>query len=329
LSNKSIGMTTVENPGRVMATVDVVTGAFSYTGSFIARRLLAAGHEVKTFTNNPTPPPDLAGKIAAAPLDFRDAEGLARFMRGADTLYNTYWIHSNYGADAFAGAVRRSERLFAAAREAGIRRLVHISIANPTASGHPYYASKAELEETARSTGMSYAIVRPTLVYGEGDVLINNIAWVLRHFPIFAIPGDGAYRLQPVHVDDVAAIAVTAGLADENLAVDAAGPEILSFEALVRRLRQAVGSGAVLLKTPRALALAGARIAGFIARDALLTREQLDDLRAELLISHEPPRGTIRFTEWLPQQQAFLGLRYASAQTRHQPRLSPLRARST
>jgi NADH dehydrogenase len=176
---------------------------------------------------------------------------------------------------------------------------------------------------------MSYVMVRPTLVYGEGDVLINNIAWVLRHFPIFAIPGDGTYRLQPVHVEDVAAIAVTAGLAGDSIAVDAAGPEILRFEELVRLLRHAVGSRSVLLKTAPALALAGARVAGFIARDALLTREQLDDLRSELLMSHEPARGTIRFTEWLPRQQAFLGLRYASAQTRHQPRLSPLRARST
>jgi nucleoside-diphosphate-sugar epimerase len=312
-----------------MATVDVVTGAFSYTGSFIARRLLAAGHQVRTLTNNPSPPADLAGKFASAPLDFDDAEGLARFMRGADTLYNTYWIHSNYGADAFADAVRGSRRLFAAAREAGIRRLVHISIANPTASGHPYYASKAALEETVRSASMSYAIVRPTLVYGEGDVLINNIAWVLRHFPFFAIPGDGSYRLQPVHVEDVAAIAVTAGLADDSIALDAAGPDILRFEELVRLLRQAVGSRSVLVKTSPALALACARVAGFIARDALLTREQLDDLRAELLVSHEPPRGIIRFREWLPRQRALLGLRYASAQTRHRPRLSPQVTRNT
>jgi len=311
-----------------MATVDVVTGAFSYTGSFIARRLLAAGHQVKTLTNNPSPPSDLAGKVAAAPLDFDDADGLVRFLRGAETLYNTYWIHSNYGPDAFAGAVRRSQQLFAAAREAGIRRLVHISIANPTASGHPYYASKAALEEALRLTGLSYGIVRPTLVYGEGDVLINNIAWVLRHFPIFAIPGDGAYRLQPVHVDDVAAIAVAAGLTRDNLTIDAAGPDILRFDELVRMLRQAVESRALLLETAPALALLGARVAGFIAGDALLTREQLDDLRAELLVSHEPARGTVRFAQWLPQQQALLGLRYASAKTRHQPRLSPLTGRS-
>ncbi len=308
-----------------MATVDVVTGAFSYTGSFIARRLLAAGHQVRTLTNNPSPPPDLAAKVAAGPLNFDDVDGLARFMRGADTLYNTYWIHSNCGADAFADAVQRSRRLLAAACEAGVRRLVHISIANPTASSYPYYASKAEVEEALRSTGISYGIVRPTLVFGEGDVLINNIAWVLRHFPIFAIPGDGAYRLQPVHVEDVAAIAVTSGLAHDNLAVDAAGPDILSFVELVRMLRQAVGSRTVLLKTAPALALSGARVAAFIARDALLTREQLDDLRGELLISHEPPRGTIRFTEWLLRQQAVLGVPYASARTRHQPRLPPAR----
>src|SRR5207245_7069009 len=107
---------------------------------------------------------------------------------------------------------------------------------NPTASTHPYYASKAQLEEALRSTGMSYAIVRPTLVYGEGDVLINNIAWVLRHFPVFAIPGEGAYRLQPVHVDDVASIAVTAGLAGENTTIDAAGPAIPSFVELVHMI---------------------------------------------------------------------------------------------
>ena len=307
-----------------MAAVDVVTGAFSYTGSFIARRLIAAGHQVNTLTNNPNPPADLAAKVAASPLNFDDPAGLVRSMRGADTLYNTYWIHSNYGADAFTDAVRRSQRLFAAAREAGIRRLVHISIANPTASGHPYYASKAALEETLRSVGMSYGIVRPTLVYGEGDVLINNIAWVLRHFPIFAIPGDASYRLQPVHVEDVAAIAVTAGLRDDNIAVDAAGPDILGFETLVRMLRQAVGSRSLLVKTPPYLALAGAAIGGFIARDALLTREQLVDLRAELLVSQEPARGTIRITEWLPRQEASLGRRYASARTRHQPRPSGL-----
>ena len=312
-----------------MATTDVVTGAFSYTGSFIARRLLAAGHQLRTLTNNPRPPTDLAGKIVGAPLDFEDVDGMVRLMRGADTVYNTYWIHSNYGADAFDGAVRRSKVLFAAAREAGIRRLVHISIANPTASTHPYYASKARLEEALGSTGMSYAIVRPTLVYGEGDVLINNIAWVLRHFPVFAIPGDGAYRLQPVHVEDVASIAVSAGLAEGNLAVDAAGPAILRFGELVRIIRQVVGSRSVVLKTAPAVALAGARVAGFFARDAVLTPEQFDDLRAELLMSREPPRGTIRFSEWLPRQGAVLGLHYAKAQTRHEPRPAPSPAGTT
>ena len=312
-----------------MATADVVTGAFSYTGSFIARRLIAAGHQVRTLTNNPSPPPDLRETVASAPLDFEDADKLVRFMRGADALYNTYWIHSNYGADAFGAAVHRSKKLLAAARVAGIRRIVHLSIANPDGSRHPYYASKAELEAAVRSAGISYAIVRPTLVYGEGDVLINNIAWVLRHFPVFAIPGDGAYRLQPVHVEDVAAIAVTAGLAGGDIAVDAAGPDILRFEEVVRMLHRAVRSRGVLLKTPPTVALAGARVAGFIMKDALLTREQLDDLRAELLVSAELPHGTIRFSEWLPRQRVDLGRRYASARTRHQPRLVPVHGSQT
>jgi len=300
-----------------MATTDVVTGAFSYTGSFIARRLLAAGHQVRTLTNHPRPPTDLAGKIVSAPLDFEDADGMVRLMRGAGTVYNTYWIHSNYGADAFDGAVRRSKLLFAAAREAGIRRLVHISIANPTASNHPYYASKAQLEEALRSTGMSYAIVRPTLVYGEGDVLINNIAWVLRHFPVFAIPGDGAYRLQPVHVEDVASIAVTAGLADGNLAMDAAGPDILSYAELVDSVAIAIHHTRPIVFTPPSFTLLAGRALGRYVKDVILTPQELEGLMEELLVSDEPPRGRMRLDDWLLRSSDTLGMSYASELARH------------
>ncbi len=225
-----------------MSDLDVVTGAFSYTGRFIAPRLLDRGRRLRTLTNHPAAGHPLAGRIEVHPLDFRRPERLRESLRGADTLYNTYWVRSTHGAASFAQAVRSTTLLVEAARTAGVRRLVHVSIANPTDSDLPYYRGKAQLEDVVRQSGLSYAIIRPTLLFGHGDVLINNIAWFLRHLPVFGIPGDGRYRLQPVFVEDYADRIVEAGLADGNVVTDVAGPEIFTFEALVRTRRQSVGT---------------------------------------------------------------------------------------
>src|SRR5205823_5991881 len=204
---------------------------------------------------------------------------------GADTLYNTYWVRSNHGAASFEEAVRNTGVLIDAAREAGVRRVVHVSIANPQASDLPYYRGKAQLEEQVRQSGLSYAIIRPTLLFGHGDVLVNNIAWFLRHLPVFGIPGDGQYRLQPVFVEDYADQIVTAGLSTENQTIDVAGPEIFTFESLVRMLRDALGRRTLLVHVPPTLALAGTRWVSAAVRDRVLTGAELPGRMAELLVS--------------------------------------------
>ena len=217
-------------------------------------------------------------------------------------------------------AVDNTKRLIDAARRAGIRRIVHTSIANPTASRLSYYRGKAELEEAVRSSGLSYAIVRPTLLFGEGDVLINNIAWLLRHLPVFGIPGDGRYRLQPMHVRDHAALMVQTGLQSSDQIVDSAGPDIFTFEELVKVLRRAMGLHTVVLHMPPALAMLGATVAGRLTGDMMLTRDELDDLMHDILISHEPPRGRTRLTDWLRTNAETVGRVYASEVVRHHQR---------
>src|ERR1700737_561811 len=221
-----------------MADVDFVTGAFSYSGRFIAARLLERGRVVRTLTNHPNPLDPLAPLIPAYPLNFEDADGLAAAMKGADTLYNTYWVRAPHGSLTHSVAVENTKRLIESARRAGVRRIVQTSIANPTASTNSYYRGKAALEEAVRSSGLSYAIVRPTLLFGEGDVLINNIAWLLRHLPVFALPGDGRFRLQPMHVRDHARLLVEVGSEPADVVVDSAGPEIFTFDELVHLLRR-------------------------------------------------------------------------------------------
>jgi NADH dehydrogenase len=285
--------------------------------------LLQRGRRLRTLTNHPDPQSPLFSQVDTVPLDFERKQTLVEALEGVDTLYNTYWVRSDYGKASFDAAVRNTGVLIDAAREAGVRRMVHISIANPDRSQLPYYRGKAELEARVRASGLSYAIVRPTLLFGHGDVLINNITWFLRHLPVFGIPGDGSYRLQPAFVEDYADRIVQAGASSNDLVFDVAGPERFSFEGLVRLLRKATGARALLLHMPPALALAGTRAVSLAMRDITLTRNELQGLMDELLISDQPSNCPTRLSLWLKSNERDLGRRYASEVTRHYRAVQP------
>jgi uncharacterized protein YbjT (DUF2867 family) len=298
-------------------TLDVVTGAFSYTGRHIAEVLLERGHEVRTLSRRPAPEGHpLASRVETAPFVFDGS--LVASLAGADTLYNTYWVRFERGETTFARAVANTRALFAAAARAGVRRVVHVSVANADAATRfAYFRGKAETEEALRDSGLSYGVVRPTVVFGQEDILLGNIAWALRRLPIFLIPGDGRYEVQPVSVRDTARICVEAGAEDEDVVLDAAGPERLRYDALVRLIARATGARVRVVHAPPPAALAVARVAGRLLRDVVVTRDELDALRAGLLVSHEPPRGTDRLGPWLDEHGAALGREYSSELARN------------
>jgi uncharacterized protein YbjT (DUF2867 family) len=304
-----------------MAELDVVTGAFSYTGSFIARRLLGDGVRVRTLTRRDDLSSPVHGKVETAPLQFADRPALVESLRGARCLYNTYWVRFERGGTTFDRAVRNSALLFAAAAEAGVERIVHISVTNAAEdSPLPYFRGKAQVERALAAAGPRYAIVRPTLVFGPRDILVNNIAWILRRFPVFVVPGDGSGRVQPVSAEDVAEIAVTTATGT----VDAAGPEEHSFAELVRAVSAAVGCRRPLVHAPPRVALALGAVVGAARRDVILTRDELEGLQASLLVSHEPPLGRASFREWLERNGAGLGRAYVSELARNFRPYAPL-----
>ena len=303
-----------------MPELAVVTGAFSYTGGFIARRLLEKGVRVRTLTRRDDPSSPLHGKVETAPLQFADRSRLGESLRGARCLYNTYWVRFERGATTFDRAVRNSAVLFEAAAEAGVERIVHVSVTNPSLdSPLPYFRGKALVERELAACGVPYAVVRPTLVFGPRDILVNNIAWLLRRFPVFAVPGDGSGRVQPVSAKDVAEIAVTA-----SGTVDAAGPETYTFDELVRLVAAAVGRPRVLVHMPPRLALTLGKAVGLVQRDVLLTADEAAGLQASLLVSAEPPRGRDSFREWLERNGETLGRRYVSELARNFRPYAPL-----
>ncbi|MBI5366899.1 MAG: NAD(P)H-binding protein [Planctomycetes bacterium] len=298
--------------------LDLVTGAFSNTGKYVAERLLARGRRVRTLTGHPGHPHPFGDRIQAFPYDFDRPERLRETLRGVDTVYNTYWVRFEYGDRTYARAVENVKTLIRTAEEAGVRRLVHVSIANPSVdSPFPYYRGKWAMEEALRASRLSWAILRPTVIFGPDDILINNIAWCLRHFPVFGVPGDGSYGMQPIFIEELADLLVAAGAATENAVADAVGPEVFTFDAWLRAIAAAIGVRARLVHLPPRLAWLATKAIDPWVGDVLLTWEEVGGLRAGLLASKAPPLGRVRLTDWLERHAAQVGVKYASELARH------------
>lgn len=300
------------------AGVDVVTGAFGFTGQHIAAWLLGEGREVRTLTRNPQQHHPLSSRVDARRYRFDNPVELARSLEGATTLYNTYWVRFERSGASFDQAVANSSALFQAARRAGVRRIVHVSITNPDiASPLRYFHGKALVERAVVESGLGYGIVRPTVIFGEGDVMVNDVAWLLRRFPVFAVPAGEAAPVRPVFVGDVARLCVQTGHMDRDVVIDAVGPEVFHFADFVGAIRHAVGSQARLVPLPAPAVPLLARLVGRAVKDVVLTRQELAGLMAGLVTTEGKATGEVVFTEWLAAHSDTLGRQWASELGRH------------
>jgi NADH dehydrogenase len=305
-------------------SIDIVTGAFGYSGKYIARRLLERGRRVITLTASPNRNNPFRGQVQAHPFNFEHPEKLMETLRGVSVLYNTYWVRFNHKKFTHADAVRNTMTLFDCARRAGVERVVHVSITNPSEdSPLEYFSGKARLERALQESGLSHAILRPTVLFGEEDILINNIAWALRRFPIFGLFGDGAYRIQPIYVDDLAALAVEQGESRDNVTINAIGPETFSYRELVETIGRIIGRPRRIVALPPSVAWCFSWIIGKCVNDVFVTREEIAGLMADLLYAESPPAGPTRLSDWAAAHAAGLGRRYASELARRRDRAGP------
>jgi NADH dehydrogenase len=299
----------------------VVTGAFGYSGRYIAERLIARGCQVRTLTNSPNPLHLFEDRIEVHPFHFDRPQLLRASLEGASVLYNTYWVRFNYGSFSYAQAIENSRILFRAARAAGIERVVHVSITNPSEdSPFEYFRGKAQVERELRECGLSHAILRPALLFGGAGILINNIGWALRHLPVFGVFGSGEYRVQPIYVDDLAELAVTQGMERTTKIIDAIGPETYTYRELVQEIERAIGVRRPIISVPARIGYLSGWILGKLLGDVVITWDEVQGLMQDLLATQSAPAGRTKFSGWASEHANFIGRRYENELLRRIPR---------
>ncbi|MBM4053235.1 MAG: NAD-dependent epimerase/dehydratase family protein [Planctomycetes bacterium] len=290
-----------------------VTGAFGFSGKYIAGNLLERGHKVITLTNSLHLANPFGERVKAYPFHFEEPDKLEESLRGVSVLYNTYWVRFNYKTFNYSSAVENTFTLFEAAKRAGVKRIVHTSITNPSEnSPYEYFRDKAIIEKRLVESGISYAILRPAVLFGKEGILINNIAWALRKFPFFSIFGDGNYRLQPIYVDDFAKLAAEEGEKNKNIIINAIGPETFSYRGLVAEIGNIIGKKRPFVSVPPFIGYYLGLIIGEFVHDVMITKDEIKGLMDDILYVDAPPAGNTKLTEWAKENATTLGVHYES-----------------
>ena len=274
------------------ARIVAVAGGSGFIGRAIVRRLAAIPTiKVRVLTRDPkkararSTESDAVEFVAA---DVNDPAGLAAAVASADTIVNAvqfdgYPIENparglTFNRVDYGGTVA----LIAAANAAGVKHFIYISgAAADERSPNPAFRAKGRAERALRDSGLTYTILRPSLVYGPEDRVVNGIARALRMTPVMIVPGTGRQLLRPLLVDDLAAcVALAISGRGRNGIFEIGGRDPMSFDDLVRLVMEITGRRRPLVHVPEPLLL----IAGAIAEKlpgALFSRDAVAFLVAD------------------------------------------------
>ncbi|MBU1709886.1 MAG: NAD(P)H-binding protein [Proteobacteria bacterium] len=294
-----------------------VTGAYGFTGKYIAEILLKKKHSVITLTNSVSRQNHFGDRIKAYQYNFDQPEKLVESLQGIEVLYNTYWVRFNHKLFTHQNAVKNTLTLFEAARQAGVKKIVHVSITNPSLDSElEYFQGKAVLEEELKKSGVAYSILRPAVLFGREDILINNIAWLLRKLPVFPVFGYGSYRVQPIYVRDFAELAVLEGQRKENATINAIGPETYTYKGLIEKIGDIIGTSKPIVSVSPLLGyVTGYCISKFV-KDVVVTKEEIKGLMSDLLAVDTQPTGKTKLSQWVQINSDIVGMKYASELSR-------------
>ena len=275
-----------------------IAGGSGFIGRAIARRLASTGEiKVRVLTRNPDtararlelPGVEFVRGDVGNPATLKDALAGASAIVDA-VQFDGYPIENprrgfTFERIDYGGAAA----LIAAARQAGVAQFIYVSgAAADENSTHPGFRAKGRAERAIRESGLSYTIFRPSLVYGREDKVVNGLARAIRFAPVMGVPGTGRQNVQPVLVDDLAAcVALAVSGRGRNQTYDIGGPDLMTFDEMMKVIMDASGHRRLLFHIPEAVMRA---VGGVLEKlpKPLLSRDAVTFVTADNACDNQP-----------------------------------------
>lgn len=259
-----------------------ITGGTGFVGRHVARELVARGHEVVLIARVLDRRDPSIREIPSADFfaaDLTSVEELTRAFGACGAVAHCAGINREIGKQTYERVhVEGTRNVMEAARRAGVGKVAQLSFlrARPDC-GSGYHESKWAAEEIVRRSGVDYTVLKPGVIYGRGDHMLDHLSHALHTFPVFALVGFEPKRVRPVAVEDVARV-LAASLTEGRLAGKTAwvlGPEELTLEEAVRRVGRTVGKQPLYFRAPIAFHRAMAVVLERVMKIPLVSRAQV------------------------------------------------------
>jgi NADH dehydrogenase len=258
-----------------------LTGATGFVGKHMLERLVSEGYSVRALVRDPQKV-GLSERVKAELVAGDVVEGtrLDEGMQGCDAVIHLVGIIVEKGANTFERVHHLGTRnVVEAAKRAGIKRFVMMSALGVRADGVvPYQTTKWKGEEEVRQSGLPFCILRPSLIFGEGDGFVTQMMATMRSAPLFRpVPGDGTPKFRPIAVEDVTTCFVRALTyeAATNQTVDLGGADELTLNEVLAEIARCAGVRKPAVHIPMPLMMAGATVAQKLLKNPPVTVDQL------------------------------------------------------
>jgi NADH dehydrogenase len=244
----------------------------------VVARLVDGGHDVRVLARGQRDA-DLPASVEVVQGSVTSGEGLPEAMAGVEKVIHLVAIIRETGDQSFEGVIwRGTERVVEGAKVAGVKKLVYVSaigaLDDPT---YPYLQAKFQAERAVTRSGLNHTVLRPSIVFGEGDEFINALASLMRYSPFVPVAGDGKTRFQPIWVEDLVTCIIACLDEDAHLGevLEVGGPEHLSYDEMLDVVKEALGKSRLKLHVPLAVMRSVAQVMEWVLAKPPVTREQL------------------------------------------------------
>ncbi len=260
-----------------------VTGGTGFVGRNLVNRLLSDNHEITILANRQSAKELFGKKVRAVSGSVHNFSDLIPAFQESQVVYHLVGIIAETRKNTFEKTVAEgTKNIVAACREAGVKKIIYLSSLGTSANAQSaYHKTKYLAEQSVINSGLEWVIFRSSIIYGKGDGFLTIMSKIIRMLPFVPIFGDGEYKLQPIHINDLTEVMAAAAMDSRAVGqiIDLGGPEQLEYVQVINYLKQALGKKRLNFHIPFGVIKPMAVLMELFLKPAPLTRDQLTMLR--------------------------------------------------